>query len=295
MGLFRRLSLLPLRMLEGISTIYASFLAKVADERPNFWLERQSKRNDLVSTEVNHKNGSGEVRLTLFTPNWLCWSRSKTFSSKEPDTLKWIDELGGNGAFFDIGANVGLYSLYYAKTKSQNVYAFEPSTFNLSILARNIYSNGLESKIIIVPIPLSDTIKIENFILTSTEIGNAHSAFGVCYDEDGLPIERDTVRLAYRLPGLSLDAMLDFKLIEEVPSLIKIDVDGIEDLILSGASRTLRHPKCTSVLVETSKKFESQRIGIETALLSAGFRKDTTKFASLSIDRSRNINQIWLK
>ena len=47
---------------------------------------------------------------------------SETFETKEPETLKWIDEYGGDGAFYDIGANVGLYSLYFALTQSGSVF-----------------------------------------------------------------------------------------------------------------------------------------------------------------------------
>ena len=66
------------------------------------------------------------VKLKLFTPNWVCRFRANTFSTKEPETLEWLDESESDGVFFDIGANVGLYSLYYGATKKGNVYAFEP-------------------------------------------------------------------------------------------------------------------------------------------------------------------------
>ena len=41
--------------------------------------------------------------------------------------LNWIDEYGGEGTFYDIGANVGIYSIYYAKAKTGKVISFEPS------------------------------------------------------------------------------------------------------------------------------------------------------------------------
>ena len=46
------------------------------------------------------------------------------------------------GWFFDIGANIGIYSLYYAKCHRGNVYSFEPSVFNLRQLAKNVSSNN---------------------------------------------------------------------------------------------------------------------------------------------------------
>ena len=76
--------------------------------------------------------------IYLSTPNFLMRYRHKTFFSKEPETIKWIDEFKKGSTFFDIGANIGLYSIYAAEVKNSSVYAFEPSFFNLEFLARNI-------------------------------------------------------------------------------------------------------------------------------------------------------------
>ncbi len=95
-----------------------------------------------------------QVTLILHTPNAVCRWRAESFSTKEPETLEWIDQYGGHGAFFDVGANVGLYSLYYAKLYPDQVYSFEASVFNLGLLAKNIYVNSMSDRINIVPIPL---------------------------------------------------------------------------------------------------------------------------------------------
>ena len=50
--------------------------------------------------------------------------------------------------FIDIGANIGLYSIYAAiKHSNSEVISFEPSTSNLRVLSRNISINKLEEKI----------------------------------------------------------------------------------------------------------------------------------------------------
>ncbi len=56
-------------------------------------------------------------QFTFAVPNGLCRYRADTFSSKEPETLAWIDNFSENSIFWDIGANVGLYSIYAAKKK----------------------------------------------------------------------------------------------------------------------------------------------------------------------------------
>ena len=96
--------------------------------------------NELLKLFINqnitvfHKGFS----FNFATPNPITKWRVQTFSNKEPDTLTWIDDMEKNSCLWDIGANIGLYSIYAAKTRKSNVYAIEPSVFNLEILIRNI-------------------------------------------------------------------------------------------------------------------------------------------------------------
>ena len=76
--------------------------------------------------------------------------RVNTFFTKEPDTLNWIDSFKKNSVFWDVGSNIGLYSCYAAK-KNCNVFAFEPSYFNLPILSQNINYNRIQNKVSIIP------------------------------------------------------------------------------------------------------------------------------------------------
>ena len=47
--------------------------------------------------------------------NEINYFRATTFETKEPETLEWIDTIPKNSVLWDIGANVGLYSLYAAR------------------------------------------------------------------------------------------------------------------------------------------------------------------------------------
>ena len=77
--------------------------------------------------------------IFLYEVNNVTKYRNDTFFTKEPETLEWIDKFTKNSVFWDVGANVGLYSIYAAKTRDCNVTAIEPSVFNLELLAKNIY------------------------------------------------------------------------------------------------------------------------------------------------------------
>ena len=119
------------------------------------------------TTTVSH-NG---CELTFCTPNYIPQWRSNTFSIKEPETLEWIDRFQRGSVFWDVGANVGIYSCYAAKRSNSKVFAFEPSVFNLELLARNIVLNCLSTDITIVPLPLTDKLRTSALNMSSLAWG----------------------------------------------------------------------------------------------------------------------------
>jgi FkbM family methyltransferase len=224
----------------------------------------------------------------------LCGFRANSFSTKEPETLAWIDEFGGAGPLFDVGANIGLYSLYYAATKSGTVYAFEPSVLNLGLLAKNIHANGFDKRIRIVSNPLTSHNQFADFSLSSVVEGGALSSFGVEYGHNGETLE--TI-FSYQTLGFSLDYLLSAKLIEDPPQLIKIDVDGIEHLILSGAVDVLRSSSLKSLLIEVNDDFELQAKNVASLLTNSGFTLREKRHSEMiaSGTFSTTFNQIWIK
>ena len=58
---------------------------------------------DNKSKTFTHKSMSGRsIEMSLYTPNWICSFRADTFSTKEPETLEWIEQFGGGGRFYSI-------------------------------------------------------------------------------------------------------------------------------------------------------------------------------------------------
>ena len=91
----------------------------------------------------------------MFVPSNLVEWRCNNAEEKEPETIEWIKFNSSNKKLilWDIGANIGLYTLFaskYHENKIQ-VIAFEPSVLNLSVLARNIYENKLNDTAKILP------------------------------------------------------------------------------------------------------------------------------------------------
>ena len=238
------------------------------------------------TVQVDHDG----VGLTFSTPGGYTTFRASTFSSKEPETLEWIDGMREGSILWDIGANVGLYSCY-AAIRGCNVVAVEPSVFNLEILARNVHLNELSRLVTIVPLALSDETGPATLNMSSTEWGGAMSSFGVEYGFDGTQLD---VSFQYRLAGVAMDDLVS-SLGFDPPDHVKLDVDGIEHLVLKGGHSTLASVQ--SVLVEVDERFEEQCEGTASCLREAGLNMVARRHAEIFDDGpySRCFNQIWAR
>jgi FkbM family methyltransferase len=229
------------------------------------------------------------VELTFVVPNEICHFRINTFSTKEPETLEWIDNISQDSVFWDIGANVGLYTCYAAKARGCRVFAFEPSVFNLELLARNIYLNSLTDRTTIIPIALSNTLAFNTLNMGSTEWGGAMSSFGQDYGQDGQTLDK-----IFEFPtiGLSMVDAVELLKIPE-PDYIKMDVDGIEHLILKGGMPVLKN--INGALIEINEEFEKQSVNSAQHLSSAGLvlkeKRQSDMFKNGPYKNS--YNQIW--
>ena len=205
-------------------------------------------------TNINIQN----FQTKFFIPNELTEWRVKTFFTKEPETLEWIDnfEKKENLIFWDIGANIGLYSIYNAlKNINSKTIAFEPSTSNLRILSRNISINNFENNIKILPVPLTN--KKNSFLIMNEPNfieGSALNSFGEKYNFEGKNFKS---KMKYQIFGTTINYLLENKILE-IPDYIKIDVDGIEHLILEGGDRYLKNIKIKSLSIEINENFKEQ-------------------------------------
>ena len=230
------------------------------------------------------------MHFKFSAPNALCKWRYETFSSKEPETLEWINSIPMQSILWDIGANVGLYSIYAAKKRECKIWAFEPSVFNLELLARNIYLNELTDNICIVPIALSDKLGSSQMHMTSTQWGGALSTFGESYGWDGKTIQQV---FEFKTMGIRMMDALQMLAIPQ-PDYIKMDVDGIEHLILKGGSIILTRVK--GVLIEVNDDFHDQAKLCHKFLIDSGLvlkeKRQSKELASSTAGFQNTYNQI---
>lgn len=138
--------------------------------------------------------------------------------------LKFVKE---DGIVFDIGANVGLYSLLLAE-KAKKVFSFEPFPRNIEYLSKIITINNLKN-VTIVPCAISDHTDLFAF-----ETGD-NCALGRISDAGKQPVV-----------AISCDAFV--KKFNYLPDLMKIDVEGAEVLVLQGARKIISEHKPTILL-----------------------------------------------
>lgn len=189
----------------------------------------------ITYTAFRHQDHS----LVFNTPNELCLWRVKTLLTKEPSTIQWIDGFSSDDVLWDVGANIGLYSIYAAVMKKCQVLAFEPESQNYAILNRNIHANQLHNRVYAYCFAISDQNLIGNLKVSRSEGGNSgHSLSNTA----GL-LNQGTV-------SFTVDELVKQGL--TAPTHIKIDVDGLDHTVIYGANNVLDSVK--SVLIELNLK-----------------------------------------
>jgi FkbM family methyltransferase len=167
--------------------------------------------------------------------------------AKEPWTVRWLeDSLRPGDVLYDVGANIGSYSLIAGKAgvEGVRVVAFEPAYGTYAALCDNVVLNCLEDVVMPLPVLLAERTGGVQLGYASVEPGSAEHEL----DGSGEPHEyRQTVL------GFSLDDLVrQFDL--PPPTLLKLDVDGAEPAVLAGAAGTLADPRLRSVLVEIDRR-----------------------------------------
>lgn len=163
--------------------------------------------------------------------------RFDTFYSKEPETLEWIKSFSERDIFWDIGANIGIYSLYCSILHPEvAIIAFEPSQLNVDRLFELIKLNNIHN-ILPVRMAIGKEGKFVKFIDKDPRSGSAGGELIEC-----TWMEKDT------FPMTTIDRLTESNL--AIPQHIKIDVDGGEFDIIQGGLYTFGKSECKSVLVE---------------------------------------------
>jgi FkbM family methyltransferase len=199
----------------------------------------------------------------------LLWSQALRWM--EPETFEWLDAQVRDGeTLWDVGANIGLYTLWCAKRHPGcRIVAFEPNALTYPLLVRHVIANGVADRVTALPIALSGGApSIEAFRLSAVTPGSALNQI----DISGAPPITGEQVARYAVAAASADHLVALFGLPE-PDHLKLDVDGIEPLILAGATEALTGVR--SVLVEVEEEHDAGRgEAIERPLRAAGLVED---------------------
>jgi len=220
--------------------------------------------------QVTHEG----VEVDYLTPSTVLKWRVDTLFTKEPCTIEWIAGFRSGEVLVDIGANVGMYTVWAAKTRSVNVYAFEPEAQNYALLNRNVARNRLGERVKAYCLALSDSPGFGELHLATLEAGGSLHSYGEPVDYNGRPMQPKFSQgcIAARLDDLVDDGAVP------LPDHMKVDVDGLEPKVLAGARKVLANPKLKSLLVEVNRNLAAHRSMVEQ-LGGLGFRYDAAQVA----------------
>ena len=197
---------------------------------PQFW-RPSSRRADIVrhfvpDIDITHKLVNS-LRIKASLKKHLYLSRPGRIKREVGIALKLTSLVREDGVIYDLGANIGLYSLVFAANRKRVVHAFEPFDEALFGLRRNIEINRL-SNVYVHPIVLTDHCGSCRFSLDSKTGTTSHiSAPG----EEGEDLQ-----------CADLDSYIE-KMKLALPDLVKLDIEGSEQLIFNGMQSVLRQKR----------------------------------------------------
>ena len=177
--------------------------------------------------------------------------RAKTLMSKEPETISWIRGFEKGSVFYDIGANVGVYTLFASLISEAKTYSFEPSSSNFVTLVKNINMNGIQKVATPYCIGLDNKVAFTRLYMPNLDLGSSGHSVGEAVDPLLKPAD---FPFSQGIFATTLDELVEnwgFP----CPNYIKIDVDNIEHKIIEGASNLLSNNKILrSVLIEMNTR-----------------------------------------
>jgi FkbM family methyltransferase len=160
--------------------------------------------------------------------------------------------------FFDIGANVGSYTLLASGVCGAESYAIEPVASTFDLLRRNIDLNKLTDKVTLINAGAGS----EKGVLTFSS--NEDTTNHVISEED---VNNTNVT---SVPVITIDSL--FK--DAKPVLIKIDVEGFETEVLKGMRHTVASTELNAIIIElngSGARYGYNETDVHNLLLSENF------------------------
>lgn len=188
------------------------------------------------------------------------------FGSFEPDETHYFKTIiRPEDVCFDIGGNVGFFSMLMAKCASRGkVHVFEPIPLNAALIGANAALNHFGN------------LQINN-VAVGSEKGSLPFSVSVDSAYSSLhPTDRIAEENTITVPVVTIDGYIAEQGIARV-DIMKVDVEGAEDMVIRGAERLLSDParRPRSVLLElfdiNLKPFDSNVLAVVARMVEFGY------------------------
>jgi FkbM family methyltransferase len=228
------------------------------------FLQARTLRKRLEQPPVVIRQRVSETEIAFSVHTWVEYhNRALQSYTGEPDMVMWLrNNLRADDVLWDVGANVGAYSLLAAKlVPATSVIAFEPFIPSFSHLWQNILLNGLEMQIVPLCLALSDKSGVDFLGVNDPRAGSAEHVLG---GKDFM-----TYQSVSAITGDAAIAGLGIK----APTLLKIDVDGYEVNVLKGMASMLEKITLRTCIVEVER--EKTEAKVDSLMRSAKFNRES--------------------
>ena len=203
-----------------------------------------SEKSQNLHVTIEDKESKNAIKYSIHNETTL-W-RAQSLFTKEPITISWIRSFDDNSVFYDIGANVGMYSVFCAAINKNKVYSFEPESSNFQVLMENILLNNLNKHISPFPIGISNETELTSLYLSSYEKGGSHHMLKESLDHN---LEKKNSNFKQGIFSTTINDLIQ-KWNFPIPNYLKIDVDGIEYKIIEESDIVLKDKNLKSILIE---------------------------------------------
>ena len=182
-------------------------------------------------------------KIQFWTPTYYLDDYVKNLAGEGQFLNEILLKLDKHNIFWDVGANVGFYSIAAAKIMNTNskIFAFEPEPKTFNLLQKNIELNKTNN-ITALSIALGDIDGDKLIYPSDTPNFGAHSF-----------VQRTDYRVKKKGKNISIntaDTLIEEMKID-VPDVMKIDVEGAEILVLRGMKHLLMNQKLKMIFCET--------------------------------------------
>lgn len=173
----------------------------------------------------------------------------------EENIINWmignLKQLSNVTYIADVGANIGCHTISYGLAdKKYKIYSFEPQKGLFDLLAKNVAVNEL-----------TDNVELYNF-------GLAHKDFSLSLKH--VDTQRDEKCKGWNKAGLGIGKGGEEITLKTLDSLnlpgldfMKIDVEGAEGLVLTGAENTIKKYRPIIMFEHNNQRINPEDVGLD--------------------------------